>query len=164
LLNAVARRLTGGNQTEAEDLVQETLFRAYTHIGNVTNEETIDGWLCTTLRHLFFNHYRKNLRASAVTDLFGDVELLQPVRHCAPPLTESVVLGRYEYRLALDALAALPLMYRVPVLLADVEELSYQAIADRLNLPLGTVRSRIARGRSRIRRRMSAWTAPLEDN
>jgi RNA polymerase sigma-70 factor (ECF subfamily) len=73
-------------------------------------------------------------------------------------LTESVVLRRHEYRLALDALAALPSMYRVPILLADVEELSYQAIADRLNLPLGTVRSRIARGRSRIRRRMSAWT------
>jgi RNA polymerase sigma-70 factor (ECF subfamily) len=57
LLNAVARRLTGGDRGEAEDLVQETLVRAYTHIGNVTNEGTVDAWLCTTLRKLHAFHY-----------------------------------------------------------------------------------------------------------
>jgi RNA polymerase sigma-70 factor (ECF subfamily) len=160
LLNAVARRLTGGDRGEAEDLVQETLVRAYTHIGNVTNEGTVDAWLCTTLRHIYCNRYRTRLRSRTITDSYGDVDILQPTAEKSPALTETVVLRRHEYQLALDALAALPLMYRIPVLLADVEELTYQEIADRLNVPMGTVRSRIFRGRSRIRRRLSAWTVP----
>jgi RNA polymerase sigma-70 factor (ECF subfamily) len=110
------------------------------------------------LRHLYFNRCKRYLRAPHVAPLEADDETLQAVAERRPALTETVVLRRHEYRLALDALAALPLMYRAPVLLVDVEELSYQEVARRLNLPLGTVRSRIARGRSRIRQRMSAWT------
>jgi RNA polymerase sigma-70 factor (ECF subfamily) len=157
-LTAQARRLTGGDMAEAEDLVQETLVRAYTHIGDISREDTVKGWLHTILRNLFINRYQRRARAprSVSLDKLSD-EIVQPIADQRPAVPEDVVERRLEHRAALSALADLPTAYRVPVILADIEGLAYQDIADRLDLPLGTVRSRIARGRRRIRRSMFAW-------
>ncbi len=158
-LTAQARRLTGGDMPEAEDLVQETLMRAYTHIGDISQEATVKGWLHTILRNLFINRYQRRVRAphSVSLDKVSD-EILQPASLDArPEIPEDVVERRMEHREALTALAELPAAYRVPVMLADIEGMAYQDIADELHLPLGTVRSRIARGRRRIRRSMYAW-------
>jgi RNA polymerase sigma-70 factor (ECF subfamily) len=157
LLNRQARRLTGGDTAEAEDLVQETLIRAFTHIDNVTCDATVKGWLSTTLRNLYINRYNRRVRSPFSVSLEGTEEILQPISESRQEMPESVVLRKMEYRAALSVLAKIPAGYRDPVILADIEELSYQDIADRLSLPIGTVRSRIARGRRRIRRLMYSW-------
>jgi RNA polymerase sigma-70 factor (ECF subfamily) len=87
----------------------------------------------------------------------GNEDILQPQDESRPAVPEDLVLRRHEYHAALAALQNLPAGYRDPVVLADIEGMSYQDIADRLKLPLGTVRSRIARGRRRIRRSMYSW-------
>ncbi|MES2460575.1 MAG: sigma-70 family RNA polymerase sigma factor [Armatimonadota bacterium] len=162
LLAARARRFTGGNRAEAEDLVQETLIRAFTHIHNINCEATIPGWLCATLRNLYINRYKREMRGprSLTLNENENEDILQPMVCHRPACPEMVLLRRLEYRAALTALRNIPEGYRQPVVLADIEGLSYQAIADRLDLPLGTVRSRIARGRRRVRRLMYSWDCP----
>jgi RNA polymerase sigma-70 factor (ECF subfamily) len=157
LLTAQARRLTNGNAADAEDLVQETLLRAYTHIDTITCEATIKGWLCTTLRNLHINHYKRRRRENTALSLDDNEEFLHPTAESRPAVPESIVECSARYSAAITALQKLPAGYRDAVILADIEELSYQDIADRLRLPLGTVRSRIARGRRRIRRLMYLW-------
>jgi RNA polymerase sigma-70 factor (ECF subfamily) len=157
-LTAHARRLTNGNRAEAEDLVQETLIRAYTHLDNISSEATVKGWLHTILRNLHINRYQKYVHAPRIISLDDwNTETLPALAGHATDRLESVVMRRMKYAAALSALTALPAPYREAVVLADIEGLAYQDIADRLDLPIGTVRSRIARGRRRIRRTLYAW-------
>lgn len=157
LLTAQARRLTNGNTAEAEDLVQETLLRAYTYIDSITSEATVTGWLRTTLRNQYINQYIRRRRSAEPVPLDENTDSFRLPNDRRPTPPETLVLQRLRYRAVMAALAKLPPGYRDPVLLADIEELSYRDIAVRLDLPLGTVRSRIARGRRRIRRQVCAW-------
>ena len=141
------------NAQDAEDLVQETFLRAYRFFGGYEPGTQIKAWLFRILRNAFINRYRaKKVRPDEV--------VLDPLEAGYERLVESTFLGEHRpktpERLLLDAsldeevgtaLLALPEEYRTVVLLALVEDLSYKEIASVLSIPIGTVMSRLHRGR-----------------
>lgn len=141
--------------SDAEDLVQDTMLRAYDRFGSFRADGSPRAWLHTIMRNLFINTYRKRTREphQISFDALEEPGTLRPT--IASP--ERVVLSRMEGAALLRAVSGLPDEYRAVVVLADVEGLSYQEIADRLRIPVGTVRSRLSRGRKRVQRALFAW-------
>ncbi len=144
-----AYRLTH-SASDAEDLVQDTMLRAYTRFGSFRADGSPKAWLHTIMRNLFINGYRKKSREPKAVPfdsledpgIYGGAaegDVLKPTTSSP----ERVVLSRMEGAALLRAVAALPDEYREVVILADVDGLSYQEIADRLKVPAGTVRSRL---------------------
>jgi len=142
-LHGAAVRMTRHRQ-DAEDLVQETCLRAYRFLGQLDDERRCRAWLFRILTNTFINLYRKAQRTPEMVVLEeGEAE--------ARPSAEE---GSLEAALDDDlkaALDTLPDDYRVAVLMADVEAFSYDEIAEILGCPVGTVRSRIHRGRNLLR-------------
>jgi RNA polymerase sigma-70 factor (ECF subfamily) len=168
-----ALRLTRGELSEAEDLVQETLLKAlrYDRRGNEIRDRT-RRWLLTILTNTYIDRYRRRSVRPAET-AFEDMEEVLADRPAADaPSVPMVGLAelpwteqrdRYRWLFSdevLCALARLPEVFRRAVVLTDVEGLSYQETADRLGVPLGTVMSRIHRGRARMRSALLAETSP----
>ncbi|HEY7461897.1 MAG TPA: sigma-70 family RNA polymerase sigma factor [Gemmatimonadota bacterium] len=168
-----ALRLTRGEMSEAEDLVQETLLKAlrYDRSGNQIRERN-RRWLLTILTNTYIDRYRRRaVRPAEVA--FEDVEEVvsgrpAPERPSVPiagaatlPWSQQRELYRWLFSdEVLCALAKLPEVFRAAVVLTDVEGLSYQEAADRLSVPLGTVMSRIHRGRSRLRQALRSGVSP----
>jgi RNA polymerase sigma-70 factor, ECF subfamily len=156
-LFAQAHRLTG-NAADAEDLVQETLVRAYTRRDQLTGGETAAAWLYTMQRNLFINDYRKKTKGPAFSELTEE-----SARHAHLPRSvttespETTVARQMENQALMKAIARLPAMYRDVLILSDLEGLSYQEIAERTGQPIGTIRSRLARARQRIQRSLYSW-------
>jgi RNA polymerase sigma-70 factor (ECF subfamily) len=156
-LFAQAQRLTG-NAFDAEDLVQETLLRAYTRCDQLTGGETAAAWLSTMQRNLFINAYRRRQKGPAFSEWSEE-----SAGHAAPRWShgtesaETTVARQMEHAAVLRALAALPPAYREVLILSDIEQIPYQEIAGRTGLALGTVKSRVARGRQRLQRSLYAW-------
>jgi RNA polymerase sigma-70 factor (ECF subfamily) len=168
-----ALRLTRGELSEAEDLVQETLLKAlrYDRQGNPIHERN-RRWLLTILTNTYIDRYRrKSVRPLELA--FDDVQEVVGGRAAQPRervSTEGLASLPWEeqrevYRWVLSddvlcALARLPDVFRSAVVMADLEGLSYQETADRLSVPLGTVMSRIHRGRARMREALSSDISP----
>jgi len=148
----LALRLTG-NQAEAEDLVQETYLRAYRFFDTFTPGTQIKAWLFRILRNTFINRYRaKKVRPEEVelTRLEGGYETAVDqsfLREHQPRSPEEILFHGVLDEEVVKALDALPEEYRTVVHLALVEELSYKEIAAVLSIPIGTVMSRLHRGR-----------------
>ena len=140
----VAYRLTG-NHSDAEDLVQEVLVRV--ERGLATYEpRSLTGWLSRITTNAFYDEARRRQRRPTV-ELPDDTERIPGT---APTADEAAAAdGLPEY--LQEALLELPIDYRTAVVLCDVVGLSYIEIGEILDLPVGTVRSRIHRGRSRLR-------------
>jgi RNA polymerase sigma-70 factor (ECF subfamily) len=148
------------NPADAEDLVQETYlkaFRAYERFETGTN---LKAWMYRILTNSYINDYRKKQRRPDEQDL-GDVEDLYLYRRIGG--LEGAALGRsaedelmdlFGEAEVKDALEALPEHYRLPVLLADVEGFAYKEIAEILDVPIGTVMSRLHRGRKQLQKRL----------
>lgn len=168
-----ALRLTHGNESEAEDLVQDTLLKALRHErrgGDIRDRSR--RWLLTILTNTYIDRYRRRAVRPAELPYEGLEEVVVPStgEPAQPPVeTGAGQLAWEEQRErfrwvfsdeVLCALARLPEVFRSAVLLTDVEGLSYQEAADRLRIPLGTVMSRIHRGRARMRRALTAGTSP----
>jgi len=160
-LHGVARRLTK-NEADAEDLVAESVTRAWQARASLADARAFRAWMFRILTNTFISERRKMLarpreeqlvdESSERDDAFSLFERLhQPfLLWFANP--EQEFLDKL-LREDLDrALAALPEHYRVVVVLADVEGLKYGEIAEALDLPIGTVRSRLARARSALQR------------
>lgn len=153
-LLALARRLVR-NQAEAEDLVQETLLKAFRARGQYERGTHLKAWLFKILKNTFINRYHRgqlerSLVAGPTADPIADgwmsVATMRSLRDgeanaLRPELREHLV----------RALDRIPEEFRIVVLLADVEELSYREIADTLDCPIGTVMSRLHRGRRLLR-------------
>ncbi len=141
----LALRLTG-NPADAEDLTQDVFVRAFRSIRDF-EPGTIEGWLHRITTNLFLDgaRRRQRLRFDALTGP-GEDQLAAIV-----PTPEEVVHDAGLDHDVAAALAALPPEYRVAVVLCDVEGLSYDEIAAVLDVKLGTVRSRISRGRAQLR-------------
>jgi RNA polymerase sigma-70 factor (ECF subfamily) len=140
---------------EAEDLVQETLLRALRGFSAFRAEGEIRAWLTAILRNQFLSAYRSRSRAGrplSLETLTGTEAPLSP-----EPGPERRALSTLEHGALKQAVAALPPRYRSVLVLSDVAGLSYQEIGDRLNLPPGTVRSRLFVARDRVRRAHFAW-------
>ena len=134
-----------GTQADAEDLVQETYARALKGFGSFTAGTDMRAWMYRILRNTFLTS-RSGLAAKRTTSLEEDVE---PV---SPELTPELLLLREEGRAAvLNALAALPVDSREALLLFEMEEMSYREIAEVLDVPMGTVMSRLSRARKMMR-------------
>ncbi len=158
VLHHMALRLTRQAQ-DAEDLVQETVARALAHRAQFQPGSSLRAWLITIERSLFISAYRRRRRAPMLQSLDileeeGTLYAADGARAAAS--AEQVFLhGRMDESLV-AALAALPEHYRLPVLLCDVQGLSYAEAARVLQCVLGTVMSRLHRGRARLRASLSA--------
>jgi RNA polymerase sigma factor (sigma-70 family) len=140
-----ARWLTH-NDGEAEDLVQETYLKALNGFDSFTLGTDFRAWIFRILRNAFLNS-RSGLRAKLTQAL--EPEDQEVVAIWETP--ESLALAAATRERLQAALEQLPVAYREVILLCDVEEMKYQEIADVLGVPIGTVMSRLARGRRRLR-------------
>ena len=148
------------NADEAEDLVQETTLRALRGFDTFRADGPIRAWLLTILRNLFINGYRRRVRAPRPVSLDA-LENPDPLMPCAPG-PERQVFSRMEHEALARAVAALPTDYREVLILSDIRGLSYQEISEQVGVPVGTVRSRLSRARSRVRRALFAWRPDVQ--
>jgi RNA polymerase sigma-70 factor (ECF subfamily) len=153
-LYQTALRLT--RQTEwAEDLTQDTLIRAYERFDQFIPGTNFRAWLFTILTHNYLNDCEKARRRPVTTSMHtaneeGNVwEFPSPGADNDPAAALLVDVLPEDLQNALDSLSE---EFRVAVLLVDMEEMAYQEAADALGIPVGTVRSRVSRGRAMIRR------------
>src|SRR6202045_478462 len=156
-LYTAALRMTR-NPADAEDLVQETYLKAYRGFGGFQEGTNLKAWLYKILTNTFINSYRSKKRRPEQTEL-GDVEDLYLYRRlgglqaaAAGRSAEEEVLEHFTEADVKDALEALPERFRMAVLLADVEGFSYKEIAEITDVPIGTVMSRIHRGRRALQK------------
>jgi RNA polymerase sigma-70 factor (ECF subfamily) len=156
-LYSAAMRMTR-NPSDAEDLVQETFLKAYRAYHSFQAGTNLKAWLYRILTNTFINKYRKDSRRPNEVDL-GVIEDLYLYRRIgseasaeASRTTEDRVLDGLVESDIKKAVEELPENFRIPVLLADLEGLSYQEIADILEIPIGTVMSRLHRGRKAMQK------------
>ena len=152
-LHAVASRMTR-NHADAEDLVQETYARAYASFHQFREGTNLKAWPNRILTNVFISSYRKRQREPVLTNSgIEDWQLAQAQAHTASGMrsAEEVALDQMPDAGVIDALRQLPDHFRIPVYLADVEGFGYREIAAIMHCPVGTVMSRLHRGRRRIR-------------
>src|SRR6187549_2620627 len=158
-LYGAALRMTR-NPADAEDLVQETYLKAYRGFGGFQEGTNLKAWLYRILTNTYINSYRAKRRRPDESDI-DDVEDLYLYRRLGG--LEGAVAGRSAEDELLDiytddeiktAIESLPEQFRMAVLLADVEGFSYKEIADILDVPIGTVMSRLHRGRKQLQERL----------
>ena len=159
-LYSAAMRMTR-NPSDAEDLVQETFLKAYRAYHTFEEGTNLKAWLYRILTNTYINKYRKDTRRPSEVDL-GSVEDLYLYRNIgseesaeAARTTEDRVLDGLVEADIKKAVEDLPENFRLPVLLADLEGFSYKEIADILDIPIGTVMSRLHRGRKAMQK--SLW-------
>ena len=142
------------NAQDAEDLVQETYLRAYRSFDQFTPGTNLKAWLFRILKNAFINEYRKR-RAAPVEEEFAALEdsfesRIDTDRYPGAKNPEQEALEHSLDENVQRALDELPPDYRMAVLLADLEGFSYKEIAEILEIPIGTVMSRLYRGRKQL--------------
>ena len=161
-LYSAAMRMTR-NAADAEDLVQETYLKAFNAYERFEAGTNLKAWMYRILTNSYINAYRKKQRRPDESDI-DDIEDLYLYRRLGG--AESAVLSRSaedellemfgedEVKLALEDL---PEHYRMPILLADDEGFAYKEIAEILDVPIGTVMSRLHRGRKQLQKRLYSF-------
>ncbi|MDQ3738390.1 MAG: sigma-70 family RNA polymerase sigma factor [Actinomycetota bacterium] len=146
------------NPADAEDLVQETLLRGFRSYDSFAEGTNLRAWLFRILTNAYINRYRAKQRRPQETEL-GEVEDLYLYRRLGNLDTvfsnrsaEDQLFEMFTDDEVKAALEDLPENFRLPVLLADVEGFAYKEIAEILDVPMGTVMSRLHRGRKRMHR------------
>ncbi|MGV0813875.1 sigma-70 family RNA polymerase sigma factor [Mycolicibacterium boenickei] len=149
-----ARRLTR-NDADAEDLLQDTLLHAYAGFRTFQEGTNLAGWLFRILHNRWVStHRRKQRRPAEVTvDDFTDLDLTRAAAHTASGLqsAEAQVLNDLPDDDVREALAALPQGFTTALYYAEVQGYTYAETAEIMNIPIGTVMSRVSRGRQRLR-------------
>jgi RNA polymerase sigma-70 factor (ECF subfamily) len=145
---------------EARDLVQETYYKAFRFWRRFQPGTHAKAWLLTILRHTHINTYRKRMRYTVLSMM----DTAAPVASESSPMPEDVAstaIDEFLRRVVQDevkqALDAVPEPFRLPVMLADLADCSYQEIADRMGCPVGTVMSRLHRGRKLLRQHLQTF-------
>ena len=158
-LYAGALRMTR-NPAEAEDLVQQTYLKAYRGFGGFQEGTNLKAWMYRILTNTYINSYRAKQRRPDETDL-DEVEDLYLYRRLggleaaqASRSAEDELLDHFTEAEVKQAVEDLPEQFRIAVLLADVEGFAYKEIAEILDVPMGTVMSRIHRGRKLLQQRL----------
>lgn len=152
------------NKEEAEDLVQETYLKAYRFFDSFQKGTNIKAWLYKILKNTFINKYRKEI-ATPGEILYEDLEAVnsglayKQETDSTGGLADTLESKYADFSGLLEdnvkqALDSLPAEYREAILLSDVEELSYQDIAEIANVPIGTIKSRLNRGRKLLQKKL----------
>ncbi len=157
----VAYRMTG-NHADAEDLTQEAFIRAFRFFGRYKRELPFDSWLYKIMSNAFVDTLRRrpkaqirSLDAPVATE---DGEAMLEIADTSDGPEELLLSGEMDSRIQ-SALNSLPPDFRLAVIYADVEGLSYEEISDAMRCSIGTVRSRLHRGRKLLRDRLKEYTA-----
>jgi RNA polymerase sigma-70 factor (ECF subfamily) len=145
--------LVGGQ--EAEDLTQETFLKAYQAFDQFRGPNP-KPWLFAILRHAFVDQCRRRRHDLSVVALDGGAPSGDRLEPCAPSAEEQVLDGHVDGDVQ-SALRALPDEWRLVLLLADVEDLTYREIAAVMQIPIGTVMSRLCRARRRLHAQLSDY-------
>lgn len=155
----VALRLAG-DETLAEDLTQETMFKAYRAWHQYAHGTNIRAWLLTILRHTFINEYRKARRAGPTIDI-AEIESFTVFRDVMETDPEGRFFDQIVDEQILRAIDRLPEEFRETLLLSDVEGLPYAEVARVTDVPVGTVKSRLFRARQALQRELHAYAVEM---
>ena len=149
------------NPQDAQDLVQETFAKAFASFGTFAEGTNLKAWLYRIMTNSYINVYRKKQREPylGVVEDLEDWQLggAESTTAMSSRSAEAEAIDRTPAGVVTDALAALPEDFRMVVYLADVEGFSYQEIADIVERPIGTVMSRLHRGRARLRQSLGDY-------
>jgi RNA polymerase sigma-70 factor (ECF subfamily) len=141
-----------GKHDEAEDLTQDIFLKIFKSLSSFDRRANFQTWLISVSRNLCIDHYRSVRKERETIDRDVDPGDLMPVSVEVSPYAQ--LEHRDRVSMLREAMTALPETLRTAVLLRDIQELTYQEIADRLELPEGTVKSRINRGRTELARQI----------
>jgi RNA polymerase sigma-70 factor (ECF subfamily) len=164
-LDALYRSALGmtRNPGDAEDLVQDTILRAYQFFDQFEGGTNARAWLFRILTNLYINSYRRKSREPERLSLDGleDFYLYNRLSYAHSTgrggSPEDEVLQKVQVEAIRDAIERLPDEYRDTVVLADLNDFSYQEVAEMLGIPVGTVRSRLSRGRRLVQKALWAY-------
>jgi len=159
-LFGLALRLTGGDEPRAEDLVQDAILKAFRSWGSFQAGTNCRAWLMTILRNTFINEFRRQKKRPAQVDFeqaaerptFEGLFEADPEGHIFDRIMDDEVIG---------AIDELPEEFRVTVVLADLEGLSYQEVSELMGIPVGTVKSRLFRARKRLQERLYDYAVEM---
>jgi len=160
-LYGAALRMTR-DRADAEDLLQETYLKAFRAYGRFEEGTNLRAWLFRILTNSYISTYRSRQRAPQLTDVDDVEDMYLYKRLTATGLSRSAEDAALERLTAPEVLAALeelPEQFRLAVLLSDVEQFSYKEIADIMGVPIGTVMSRIHRGRKALQKALTPYAA-----
>ncbi len=157
-LYAAALRMTR-NPADAEDLVQDTMLRAYRSFNRFEAGTNLKAWLFRIMTNAYINTYRRRQREpqKVPQDNVEEFDLYQTIKDHDPRYAETpenIVLNSLLDSDIVEAIEDLPEQFRLAVLLSDVEDFSYAEMAEIMDVPIGTVMSRLHRGRKALQRRL----------
>jgi RNA polymerase sigma-70 factor, ECF subfamily len=164
-LYVAALRLTR-NPAEAEDLVQDAVMRGYKFFDSFERGTNFRAWIFKILSNTFINGYRKQRKAKSLSDVGtrNSVEagLFSAGAQASAQHPETKLVEQLYSQRVIEAIEALSEDFRMVVVLADIEEFSYKEIAEMLDIPVGTVMSRLFRGRKQLQNTLRKDELPDE--
>ena len=150
-----ALRLSG-DPSDAEDLVQETMLKAYRAWDQYERGTNAKAWLLTILRNTYINTYRRAKARPVMVDV-NEIEPYTVFRNVRSADPEAAFFSQIVDDRVTAAIAALPEEFREVLVLSDTEDLSYAEIAATVGIPVGTVKSRLFRARQLLQKRLYAY-------
>ena len=159
-LYGLGLRLTGGDEAEAEDLVQEAVLRAWRSWETYERGTNCRAWLMTILRNTFINDFRRKKSRPDPVD-YDDVAERPVWSQLKAEDPEGAFFDRIVDEEVLRSIEELPDEFRVTLVLSDVQGLAYDEIAEQLGVPVGTVKSRLYRARRRLQKELYDYAVSM---